>query len=144
MTTNSREPMRDSAFAWALEQVPSMTGACNRTRLSNTSQVEYHGMVDGIVWTDELPEVAPDARTVMHKTFCVLVHLRTSVILGEELGENSSKLLDLVRSSCPEWSFMSSDRWATSRVADYDAVRSKFFAKIDRLDCAKGVRHRFG
>jgi hypothetical protein len=133
MTTNSREPMRDSAFAWAMEQLPLVVDACNRSRLSNTAQVEYHGMVDGIVWSDELPEVGSDARTVMQKTFCVLVYLRTSVILGEELSENSSKLLDLLRSTCPEWSFMSNDRWTSERVADYDEVRSRFFTKIDRL-----------
>lgn len=133
MTTNSRQPMRDSAYAWAMEQLPSIVDACNRSRLSNTSQVEYHGMVDGIVWSDELPEVSPDIRTVMQKMFCVLVYLRTSVILSEELSENSCKLLDLLRSSCPEWSFMNDDRWATSRVVDYDAVRSNFFAKIEKL-----------
>lgn len=133
MTTKSREPMRDSAFAWAIEQLPSVVDACNRSRLSKTARIEYHGMVDGIVWTDELPEVSPEARDAMQKTFCVLVHLRTSVILGEELSENSGKLIELLQSSCPEWSFMSNDRWAPSRVADYHAVRSKFFAKIDRL-----------
>jgi hypothetical protein len=90
-------------------------------------------MVDGIVWTDELPEVTLDARAVMQKTFCVLVYLRTSVILGEKLGESSSKLLDLLRSSCPEWSFMRNDRWASARVADYDEVRSRFFGTLDRL-----------
>jgi hypothetical protein len=41
--------MRDSVFAWTMEQLPSIVDACNRNRLSNTSQVEYHGMVDGIV-----------------------------------------------------------------------------------------------
>lgn len=132
MTTNSREPMRDSAFAWAMEQLPSIVDACNRSRLSITSQIEYHGMVDGIVWTDELSKVSSEVRAAMQKTFCVLVHLRTSVILGAELTENSSKLIDFLHSFCPEWSFMNGERWASERIKDYDEVRSRFFDKIDR------------
>lgn len=82
MSTHTREPMRDSAFAWATEQIPKFVYACNRRRVSNTSHIEYHVMVDGIVWTDEFPEVTSDLRTTMQKSFCVLIHLRTSVILG--------------------------------------------------------------
>jgi hypothetical protein len=88
-------------------------------------------MVDGIVWTDEFPEVTSDLRTTMQKSFCVLIHLRTSVILGEHLTETSNQIRDLLRTSCPEWSFMSEDRWHSERARDYDEVRSRFFKKID-------------
>jgi hypothetical protein len=131
MSTHTREPMRDSAFAWATEQIPKFVYACNRRRVSNTSHIEYHVMVDGIVWTDEFPEVTSDLRTTMQKSFCVLIHLRTSVILGEHLTETSNQLRDLLRTSCPEWSFMNEDRWHSERARDYDEVRSRFFKKID-------------
>ena len=133
MSTHTREPMRDSAFAWATEQIPKFVYACNRRRVSNTSHIEYHVMVDGIVWTDEFPEVTSDLRTTMQKIFCVLIHLRTSVILGEHLTETSNQLRDLLRTSCPEWSFMNEDRWHSERARDYDEVRSRFFKKIDRM-----------
>ena len=103
MTTHTREPMRDSAFAWAIEQIPRFVDGCNRRRVSSTSHIEYHGMVDGIVWTDELPEVT------------------------------SNQLRDLLRTSCREWAFMSEDRWHSERARDYDEVRSRFFKKIDRM-----------
>jgi hypothetical protein len=133
MSTHTREPMRDSAFAWATEQIPKFVYACNRRRVSNTSHIEYHVMVDGIVWTDEFPEVTSDLRTTMQKSLCVLIHLRTSVILGEHLTETSNQLRDLLRTSCPEWSFMNEDRWHSERARDYDEVRSRFFKKIDRM-----------
>ena len=133
MSTHTREPMRDSAFAWATEQIPKFVDACNRRRVSSTSHIEYHGMVDGIVWTDEFPGATSDLRTTMQKIFCVLIHLRTSVILGEHLTETSNQLRDLLRTSCPEWSFMNEDRWHSERARDYDEVRSRFFKKIDRM-----------
>lgn len=129
-----RDPMRDSAYEWAAASIAGFYEVCNRSLADSSAAAEYHGMVDGIVWTDEMPLEAKWDRETFQKIFCVLVHTRTSLILGEKISAKGIELLQMVRSGSPQWCFNLQDRNSTDRKEDYLIVRRNFFGKIDQLD----------
>lgn len=132
-----RDTMNDSAYEWALVNLFQFRDAFSRTQSDPSATMEYHGMVDGIVWSDELPKVAGPEGETLQKVFCVLIHLRTSIILGEEVSPSGMKLIGQLRHLAPSWCFIDPDRWSATRRKDYENVRSKFFKRLDRL-CAIG------
>lgn len=133
MDTNpKRDEMRDTAYAWSIENLPQFFDCLNKTRSNGTAEVEYHGMVDGIVWADELPDESSVDIPILRNIFCVLVHTRTSQILGETVSKKGLEMMSMIREKCPDWCFNKPDRGTSSRRTDYERVRARFFGKIEQ------------
>lgn len=128
-----RDEMRETAYEWCIENIPQFCDSFNETRSDDGSDVEYHGMVDGIVWPDELPNASSVDLPVLQKVFCVLVHTRTSEILGETVPHVGLELMSMIREKCPNWCFNQPDRNSSSRRTDYERVKARFFGKLDQI-----------
>jgi len=92
---------------------------------------DYQGMVDGLVWPDELPDTSLPNRSEFLRVFCVLVHLRTSIIVRAQISAEAQVLLDELRLSCPDWSFSAEDRFRVEHLANYERCRRRFFRELD-------------
>lgn len=128
-----RDVMRETAYEWCIENIPQFFECLNETLLDDDSDVEYHGMVDGIVWPDELPNGSSVNLPVLQKVFCVLVHTRTSQILGETVPQVGLELMSTIQEKCPNWCFNHPDRNSSSRRTDYERAKARFFGKLDQI-----------
>lgn len=127
-----RDELRKTAYEWSIKNLPQFFDCLNRTHSDEDAEVEYHGMVDGIVWTDELPGDSSVDLPTLRKIFCVLIHTRTSQVLGETVPHVGIELMAIIRENCPNWCFNKPDRWTSSRRTDYERVRIRFFGKLDQ------------
>ncbi len=133
--TAQREALPVTAYEWCLGNVTPFLGLFNETRQNENAFAEYHPMVNGIVWSDELPSSSADA-TTLQQVFCVLVHARTRQILGEALPPVGLTLLHQIREDSPHWSFNDPFRSSVFRKPDFEKVRERFFRRVDRLKCS--------
>jgi len=133
-TSPERDEMRASAYEWSIKNLPQFLDCLNKTHSDEDAEVEYHGMVDGIVWPDELPEDSSVDLPTLRKIFCVLVHTRTSQILGETVPQVGLELMAMIKDKCPDWCFNKPDRGMSSRRIDYEKVRARFFGKFDQVE----------
>lgn len=135
-----RQRLPNSAYTWAREQLPNFIDYFNACTTDANASATYHGMVDGLVWSDELPiNTGPDGH-IMRQLFCVLVYLRTSVILDQVSASDEKHLLRELQERCPSWSFMQQDRWDQARRVDYQRLKLDFFSELERYfsECPKG------
>lgn len=134
--TSRRYALPITAFEWCIENVSPFLNLLNETRRNENGFAEYHPMVDGIVWSDELPHSSSIASHALQRAFCVLVHARTSQILGESIPTVGLTLLDRIREECPQWSFNDRYRNSVSRKPDFEKVRDCFFRKLEIRKCS--------
>lgn len=143
MNTNpKRDEMRETAYEWCIENTRQFFDCFNETRSDDDAVVEYHGMVDGIVWSDELPDGSSVDLPVLQKVFCILVHTRTSQILGETVPQVGLELMSMIREKCPNWCFNHPDRNSRSRRIDYERVKARFFGKLGQIGSSPGADSR--
>ncbi len=122
-----------TAFEWCLENVSPFLNLFNETRQKDDAKADYHPMVDGIVWSDELPCSSSVDSHAFQRVFCILVHARTSKILGESIPPVGLTLLNTIHQECPQWSFNVPCRSSKSRRSDFKTVREEFFRKLEKI-----------
>lgn len=131
--TPRRDALPTTAFEWCLENVSPFLNLFNETRQKDDAKAEYHPMVDGIVWSDQLPCSSSVDSHALQRVFCVLVHVRTSKILGESIPPVGQTLLNTICQECPQWSFNVPCRKSVSRKPDFEKIRAEFFRKLEQI-----------
>lgn len=134
--TPRSDALPNTAFEWCMENISPFIDLFNETRQMDGARPDYHPMVNGIVWSDELPPSSSADATTLQQVFCVLVHARTRQILGEALPPVGLMLLQRIREDSPHWSFNVPYRSSVFRKPDFEEVRERFFRKVDRLKCS--------
>jgi hypothetical protein len=95
----------------------SMTPMLNKLSRQPDSTFEYQGVCDGLVWSDEIPDVTLSDQ--QEQVLRYLVQYRTSQIVSEPIS-NLSELWNQARLAFPQWAGFAAGRCEpSSELSDY-------------------------
>ena len=137
--TPTRDLMKESAYHWSSKNLPRIACLLETTPAKTKLDIQYHGVVDGIFWSDEIPQIDAADKRLFTPIYNTLVHLRTSLILEEPVTIGGAYLLNLVSELCPTWGYNTPFRHSKERRSDYLRLRTEFFEKIDGLATSLGA-----
>ena len=130
---NVREPLKPRAITASNKCVEQFCSFLDSCKSKPNAECTFHGMVDGLVWSDEYPTNIKENKAIFNNIFCVLVHLRTSIILGTDLTEDETALLSTTKSKCPNWAFFEPERFLPSLRKQYELQKQRFADDLDEV-----------
>ncbi|MCG8649916.1 MAG: hypothetical protein MI861_08785 [Pirellulales bacterium] len=91
-----------AGIQWCREQIGQCALFLAPVRQKSDAAILYNLSADSLEWSDEYPDIRPQD-TAFNQFYSALLHIRTSLILGEGTTDELRAIVELMRENCPDW-----------------------------------------